>query len=421
MNSLRRNTFFAAAGNFSNTALLAVAMLVIAWFGNREMVGRYSYALAICSPVFLLAHLRLRDVKATQVENSYSLGDFLQLVLMTNTVAILVVVPIGLLLRLDSETLLVAFLIGLWKATIGLTDVIYGYHQGKSNLKLVSKLQLTHSLATAVVFASAFIVTRNLPLALGMLFPVNAVLFAVVDYGTVRGDLGQLSKSEDPQRSERLSRLALSTFPLGLAGAIFSLNMVIPRGLLEHHFSLAEVGVFSALAFFARAGTPIILAFGQASSKQLANSVTSGDSGAFARILWQACKVPLALGVAAIVLGWLVGQQVVTGIYGPEYQTSRLAVVLIAVYATLVYISTVLTYGVIAARRLKSQLLVLSLTVVAVFLCAAFMIPQYGVTGACISLVLSAIVRVIGNFLICFFVVQSLSCESQSKPATTPL
>ena len=419
MNSLRRNTIFAAAGNFSSTAMLAVAILVIAWFGDPELVGRYSYALAICAPIFLLAHLRLRDVKATQVEKAYFLSDYFHISIATNALALILVPTVCWFLALDTETLLVAFLIGLWKVTLGLSDLVYGYHQGKSNLKLVSRLQITHAVASTVLFSLTFIVTRNLPLAVGLLFPLNAVLFVVFDLATVKENLRHLPRSAEAQRNRRLTRLLMSALPLGLGGAIFALNMVIPRGLLEHHFSLAEVGVFAALAFFARAGTPVIQAFGQASSRRLAKAVAEGNSQDFMKIQWQACKIPVALGLTAIVGGWFIGQQVVTGVYGADYLTSRFAIVLIATYATLVYISTVLTYGVIAARRLKSQLVVLSLTVVAVFIGCRLLVPEYGITGACASLAISAVVRIIGNVVINVQAVQAMATTGSNPPANS--
>ena len=99
--------------------------------------------------------------------------------------------------------------------------------------------------------------------------------------------------------------------------------------------------------------------------------------------------------------------------------TSRFAIVLIATYATLVYISTVLTYGVIAARRLKSQLVVLSLTVVAVFIGCRLLVPEYGITGACASLAISAVVRIIGNVVINVQAVQAMATTGSNPPANS--
>ncbi len=400
MSSLRLNTIFAAVGNFSMTIAAAVSLIVIARLGSPELVGRFTCALSVCAPIFILAGLQLRDLKATESSKRLSLRDFFDVSIFTNSIAMLAVGPACWLVGFDNRTVVVAILIGLWRFSTGLCELVYGQHQGNANLKIVSKLQSCHGLSVMLMFSTTFYLTRDLRISLLTVVIADVLLFAFMDFQTIRHELIRPSESDRSERARRLRRLIWSAFPLGMANAIFAVNMAVPRIYLEDYFSLKEVGVFSTLVFFARTGTPIMLALGQAASKQLAEAVQSGNRQQFMRLLKKTAILPLLFGIVATVMSWMLGQLVIEFIYGPAYVTSKTAIVLVAIYATLAYVAGVLAYGVIATRRLKSQLVVLSITAVSVVVSGLWLIPTYGVTGACGCLTISAVIRIIGTVII---------------------
>ena len=48
-------------------------------FGDVEMVGKYSLALAITAPLFMLTNFQLRAVQATDAQSEYHFGKYLGL------------------------------------------------------------------------------------------------------------------------------------------------------------------------------------------------------------------------------------------------------------------------------------------------------------------------------------------------------
>ncbi|MEM9941939.1 MAG: hypothetical protein AAF939_10140 [Planctomycetota bacterium] len=387
-----KNTIAATVGNFSTTAALAVAIVTLTQFGSAENVGHFSFALAVATPVFLLMQLRLRDVIATDLDLS-AWHAYRRLSISSNVCGAVIAGPIAFLAGLSQETIVATILIACWKATVGVSDLVYGWHQRDGRLVDVARLQVGHSIATGLSFFIVFVATRNLAITLSVVFIVNLILLVLVDLKSIDAATG-ISPSDD-RRS--LWPLLKRNLPLGLAGAIFSLNMILPRDQLEHSFSMVEVGLFSAIAFLARAGTPMMQAFGQTSTKRLNQCVIESNGRGFIATLMRAVTLPLLAGLGLVVVFWVAGQPLVALLYGPAYARDPVAIVLIMAYACLVYLSTVLTYGIIAAGRFKSQLLILSCSVLITYFVGARLIPNSSVQGACWAVLSGATFRILAT------------------------
>ena len=411
----QKNALFACVGNFSTTFALAVIIISIARLTDQESVGRFSYAAALCAPLFLLASLRLRDISATAGDN-YSVHVYFLVSLSTNTAAILAILPIGYVLGVDAGTLMLAFFIGIWKLTKAFSEVVYGNHQRNTQMPMIARLQIIHCIATVLCFTSTLWMFGNLALSVALLCPLN--IWILLSYDLPSIDYAPFKRFKTENLSDdRLRKLAFSiaitTVPLGVGAAIFSLNMLIPRMLLEQYFSLKAVGLFATLAMCARLGTPVMQAVGQTASSGLARSVRQLSSNDFLKFVGLSAAVSLVIGVVLTSLGWCFGPALLTIVYGPEYQVSAASVALMMIYAALVYASTLLTYGLIAARRLKSQLTILCLTVATVGILGVLLIPEYGLWGACVSLVASSLVRLAGTLVVIKLITGELVGKSE--------
>lgn len=421
MRTFKKKAAFAAVGNFSTTAALAVIMVLIAKVETSvettEMVGRFSYAFTICSPLFLLASLRLRDVSATESPESYSTQLFFNITLVTNGIALASVLPVCWLLRLESETILLAVSIGLWKVVNALRDIVLGFHQRTANMQIVATLQVARSLATIAAFAVTFLLSGNLVLSIFTVFIVNLLLFLLQDLRTLPSTSWGFSTGEGTQFQAGI-KMALIVLPLGLGGAIFALNMVIPRVLLEKYFSYEQVGIFAVAALFARLGTPIMQALGQTASARLAESFRNRDASGFMAMMRKAVVLPVCFGVTSVLAAWFAGPGLLKLVFSPAFEIDSASAALIMVYSAMIYTATFLTYGMIAARRMMSQLVILLLTVCTIAVVGLILIPNFGVLGACISLVASAAVRIVGTYFVIGTIIRSMKSERPQLPAS---
>src|SRR6476660_1556484 len=76
--SLRSNFSWTFAGNVVYAACQWGMLSALAKLGNPELVGQFALALAVTSPVFMLANLQLRGVQATDAQSQYTFADYLR-------------------------------------------------------------------------------------------------------------------------------------------------------------------------------------------------------------------------------------------------------------------------------------------------------------------------------------------------------
>src|SRR6267142_2141166 len=81
--SLKRNAVWTLGGNAMYAASQWSQIAVIAHLGSALDIGHYAFALALSTPVFMLANLQLRQIQVTDSLRRRSFGDYLGLRLVT--------------------------------------------------------------------------------------------------------------------------------------------------------------------------------------------------------------------------------------------------------------------------------------------------------------------------------------------------
>ena len=114
--------------------------------------------------------------------------------------------------------------------------------------------------------------------------------------------------------------LAWMSRPLGVVMALDSLNVNVPRYILEHKLGPAELGIFASLAYLVTAMGLIAMALGQSVCARMARLFADGDLSGFRAVLGK-----LLLFAADSRNGCsgsspqVAGRTVLTFVYRPEY------------------------------------------------------------------------------------------------------
>src|SRR5213080_1139778 len=89
--TLRVNFSYAVIGNLTYAACQWGILVALAKLGTVEMVGQYAYALAVTTPLFLLANLQLNALQITDDPSNYLFRDYLSIRFATCVVASVIV------------------------------------------------------------------------------------------------------------------------------------------------------------------------------------------------------------------------------------------------------------------------------------------------------------------------------------------
>jgi O-antigen/teichoic acid export membrane protein len=384
--SLRENFAWTLAGNIVYAGSQWGMLVVLAKLGTPEWVGQFALGLALTAPVLLFANLQLRSVQATDVGGEYRFGHYLALrllMLALAAIALMVIIPVG---SIDLQSALVAAAVAVAKIFEAVSDVYYGLMQKHERMDRIAKSMLLKGPLSLAALATGVYLTGNV--AIGVVAMAVVWLAILLFYDRRNGArLLQDTPADLRPHWDRclLRRLAWLAAPLGVVMMLNSLNVNIPRYVIEHMRGQWELGIFAALAYLQVAEGTIVNALGQSATPRLAEYFAASRRKVFQGLTVRLAGIGLLIGVMGLAVAVLCGRWLLTILYKPEYAPFSGVFVWLMAGAALANIAAFLGYALTAARRFGVQMpLLIGESVVLTASCFV-LVPRSGLTGAAIA------------------------------------
>lgn len=395
--SLRVNFSWTFAGNVVYAACQWGILVVLAKLGSPKMVGQFALGLAVTAPVIMFANLQLRAVQATDAKDEYRFGYYLSLRLVTTTLAFLVIVGIVALAGYRRETALVILAVGAAKCFESISDVIYGLMQKRERMDRIARSMMIKGPLSLTAMGVVLYITGSVlwgTIALACVW--TGILFSY----DIRAGIKLLRNTgvlfRPVWNPAVIWRLAWLSLPLGVVMMLISLNTNIPRYFVERYCGEEGLGYFAAMAYLMVAGGMIIRALGQAASPRLARYYV-GDLHKFKRLMIKLLAIGAVLGISGILVTILIGREILTLLYQPDYAKHVDVFIWLMIAAGLGYIASFLGYGMTAVRYFKIQAPLFVFVLMVTFLLCALLVPEYGLIGAAQALCAGIILQLIGS------------------------
>jgi hypothetical protein len=116
---------------------------------------------------------------------------------------------------------------------------------------------------------------------------------------------------------------------LGFVSLLDSLNVNIPRYLIERRLGEAALGYYAAMAYIVVAGNMVVAALTQSAAPRLARYYVTRPL-AFKRLLWRLLTLGAAMGGAGVLLAVTLGRPLLALLYRPDYADTPMSVWLMA-------------------------------------------------------------------------------------------
>jgi O-antigen/teichoic acid export membrane protein len=170
----------------------------------------------------------------------------------------------------------------------------------------------------------------------------------------------------------------------------------IPRYFLQHYLGLADQGIYASLAYLVVAINLVVAALSVSVTTRLARLFADGDHRQFVRLLTKLSMLGVLIAAVGVPLSLLVGRPLLTLLYRREYADHVGLLALFVGIAGMGTIGTFLFCGLTAARTFRAQVPVYFAALLVGIAGAAMLVPRFGLIGAGIALLLSAIASVLG-------------------------
>lgn len=129
------------ASMFSANLLYALSswaqLSLVAKFLDGVTLGKYTLAIAIITPLYLLTNMQLRSLIVTDHQDRYSINEYYSFRFISNIILFIVVLIIGL--SLEGSDLKVLLLFTLIKIIESNTDVVNSFFQKEERMIFVTK------------------------------------------------------------------------------------------------------------------------------------------------------------------------------------------------------------------------------------------------------------------------------------------
>ncbi|MGI9069868.1 MAG: lipopolysaccharide biosynthesis protein [Bryobacteraceae bacterium] len=408
--SLAHNFGWMLRGNLVYAACQWGMIVALAKIGSPAMLGRFSLASAVATPVFMFSNLQLRAAQATDAKSEYSFAEYLGLRFLTILGALIAIYAISSHQDLR-ETSLVILAVGVVKAVDSVSDMCHGLLQRHERMDRIAKsLMLKGFIGSSTLVAGVYWTGGIFWGTMG-LFIASVVVLIFYDLRSVAVVLGPYTVGQASLAGFRtfvpalqalratggLIRLAWLTLPLGLVMALVSLNVNLPRYFIAHSLGERELGFFAAMTYVIAGASTVIDALGQAASPQLANYYARRELSAFRQVALRLVTFGALVGACGVGLAWVAGREVLGIIYSGEYAARADVFLWLTLAATIQYIGTFLGYSMTAARYFRAQIPLFLVTTGITALGCLLFIPRYGLRGAAMALLISAVLQCVGS------------------------
>jgi len=378
-------------GTLSYTGAQFVYVVLIARILGAEAVGEYGLAQAVSAPIFMLAHMQLRRLAATDVRNEFPLSAYLLVQVISGAVGVGLVVSLGAIAYPEILGLLLG--VALFKWTEALSFIAFGVMQRRGEMKTLGVSMVFRGITTIPVVAVALLTTRSVTVAVFASVALAATFLLAYDLPNLRrrgeGPLGR--SGLDRAGLTRLLRLGL---PAGGRTGLTSLTTVLPRYVLEYFAGMRAVGLFMALFQ--------LIQLCAAANQSVINAILSRMSQHYhdgpRQFISFLGKVLLAASGAAtvmVLLGYFFRNPIISSIYGSDFSALAPLLPLFLAVAGLRLLLGAFTAASVSMRLLTQELFLMIPTLASAALLSLILIPRFGIAGAGWALLGSTLVNVL--------------------------
>ena len=400
--SLRANVAWTFAGNVIYAGCQWLMLMAVAKLGTREMVGEFSYALALTAPVSVLTSLQLRYVQATDARDHFPFSSYLGLRLLGAAFSLVIVAALAALAP-EKGVGAVVLTIGVAKAIEAVSDICYGLLQRHERMDRIARSMIFRGVTASAAFTVVVGITGTVAAGGIALCVTWGLVLVLHDLPRTSALLGSGRATAWPRPTfgpADLSQLTRRALPLGAMAFLLSLGINIPRYFIERSLGLTELGVFSAVSYIVVALSMVLAALGQAAMPRMAVHHARGEQSAFLRLTFFLGGLGVALGLAAAVVAAVAGQPLLALLYRPEYAAAQPVFLWTALGSTLGLASSALGYSLTATGSFRAQaplaVAVLGTTATTCWL----LIPRFGLLGAVAAVAIASLAQLVGHVLL---------------------
>lgn len=319
-------------------------------YGGMAQVGVFTYSLAICSPLMLLAGAGLRPTQIVDTSDDYNISSYTLARILTGALGAGLVILLSLALRVDTHTLRTTSALTLAKFIELQSESFTAHFQRNGQMRLVGSSMCLKAMLGLAAFEAGLRITESTPVASLALGAGWLLALGLFDFRRLRANREALitRAGERPLEMFGLLKAIRRSGPLALQPVLTSAQTSLPRFFTEGACGFAAVGALSSLTYLVHAIGLTVNAIGQDLAPRLARSFSERHHRRFASLLRQALVTSLLFGAGAVLVTMIAGGSMLRLLFGPLLVAHQPELVVLLAGAVVNYTGALLSIALVS-------------------------------------------------------------------------
>lgn len=383
--SLRCNVLWNTFGcAFYQGCQWVITVLVVLLSSDYSNSGILALAMSIGNVFFGLATYNMRTYQISDVNNVNSADNYAAMRIVTILGALALCGCYALVTSGSAGAFLSIAAYLLFKSDEAFANVLYGIDQKAQRMDFIGKSQIIRGFCSVLSFSLVLYSTDELPLAImvmGVACMIVSLLFDLRKSSELAGFL------HPHIEARRLRSLLRSCFPSVCSIVISGLVVTVARQLFYFKYGDSALGIYATVA------TPSVLIQVLANNLyspmlvSIADAFASGDHKTTARKMTKLACAVLVVGLVVSCGLALVGEPLLTFVYGAEISEYAYLLFPALIVTTLMAIAYLLSDLLIIIRCMRGALLLNATALVATIATINVLIDRFYMNGINIALI----------------------------------
>ncbi len=380
---LRRGIAWMLAGRIFYAVCMWLLVVAIARLGSTQMLGEYSFAIALTSPIVMLCRMNLRVFIVTDASGQFADADYLATRISTSVLAVLITAGVLLVFGSTWNVVVLVLLVAVYKSVESVSDYYHSLFQRQNRIPPFSVSLILHGLGVCFAFFVSLVYLQSVIAGAGL--ATIAWLALLVFYDRPRA----LQSEAVPETwsMAKVPKVIVACWLLGVVMALVSLRASIPVYFVMSELGPVQLGLYSAAAYFVVAGHLVVTSVMEVTSPRLAQARKAGDSDTLIGLSFKILGVLLSCGAVAIVASHFLGEMILTWVYGAEYASMAGLLTLLAISVTVGFAAQLLGSLLTVARLFSWQVAANVVCIVVISVACWFLLSRFGAAGAGVAII----------------------------------
>ena len=401
---LKSNVLWLSSSRFVYAIMQWLTVISIARLGNAEMLGLYTYSVALISPIIILSQLNMRSFVVTDAISKYEYSEYYTTRMIMTVVVFACSIIYIVFFNKDLMLLWVLLLVLVFKCIESMSDILNAFQQKSEKMSIVATSNI---LRGCLLFASvgfSLYVLDSLATGLILVSIIWLSIFIFFDMFNLK----QLNIKLTLEK-EKSYAIIRECFPLGVIGALVSVSLYVPSYVIESNYGYKEVGVFASLMYFLLIGRLFIGSIVQAIAPKVSRICVGNTKTSIIKLALMLISSGVLFAMLFIVFMSYLGESLLLLIYGEEF-VQYINVLLLIIYASSVgFINQFMGILLTSMRSFKKMLLVQFIQVfTVVYLCVIY-VPTYGLIAAAYSVIAGSSILFVFNLFIFYLSIKQVN------------